>query len=193
MDVAETAGGYRDVLLRYLDVGVDLGPLAVQEGLRPGCDICGETLPNIPGGDKAAGHPPAGVSGPLEMFKNLSPKVSGHQRAECAGGGVADVVNDLLCDDAQAWAGAESCTCGQRIWRRAISFRSRGAPSAMAAQTQAVPAAAAAMRDSASATTFDVPGTYTSWFVYSVMNARCRCWRPEVSGETLLRAKIKGL
>jgi hypothetical protein len=35
------------------------------------------------------------------MFKNLSPKVSGHQREECAGGGVADEVKDadLLCDD----------------------------------------------------------------------------------------------
>jgi hypothetical protein len=28
MDVAETAGGYRDVLRRYLYMAVDLGPLA---------------------------------------------------------------------------------------------------------------------------------------------------------------------
>jgi hypothetical protein len=49
--VAETAGGYRDVLRRYLDVAVDFGPLAAQAGLRPGCDIIGEALPNIPGGD----------------------------------------------------------------------------------------------------------------------------------------------
>jgi hypothetical protein len=63
----------------------------------------------------------------------------------------------------------------------------------MAAQTRTVPAAAAAGRDSVSATTFDVPGKYTSWFVYSEMNARWHCWRPEVGGETLLRAKIKGL
>ena len=57
-----------------------------------------------------AGRPPAGVSGPVEMFKNLSPKVSRHQRAECAGGGLAEEVEvaDLLCDDAQAWAGTES-------------------------------------------------------------------------------------
>jgi hypothetical protein len=61
-----------------------------------------------------------------------------------------------------------ACTCGQRIWRRAISFRSRGALSAMAAQTRAVPAAAV----NASATTFYVPGMYTIWFVYSEMNAR---------------------
>jgi hypothetical protein len=67
-------------------------------------------------------------------------------------------------------------TCGQRIWRRAISFRSRGALSAVAAQTQAVPVVAAARRESVSATTFDIPGTYTSWFVYSEMNARCRCF-----------------
>jgi hypothetical protein len=32
VDVAETAGGYRDVQHRYLDVAVDLGPLAVQAG-----------------------------------------------------------------------------------------------------------------------------------------------------------------
>jgi hypothetical protein len=44
VDVAETAGGYRDVLRRYLDVAVDFGPLTAQAGLRQGCDICGETL-----------------------------------------------------------------------------------------------------------------------------------------------------
>jgi hypothetical protein len=82
-----------------------------------------------------------------------------------------------------------ACTCEQRIWRRAISFRSRGALSAMAVQTRAVPAAAAAWWDSESATKFDVPGTYTSWFVYSEMKAMCHCWRPEVGGEILLRAK----
>jgi hypothetical protein len=86
-----------------------------------------------------------------------------------------------------------ACTCGQRIWRRAISFRSRCALLAMAVQTRAVPEAAAAGRDSESATTFDVLGTYTRWFVYSEMNARCLCWQPEVGGETLLRVKIKGL
>jgi hypothetical protein len=72
-----------------------------------------------------------------------------------------------------------------------ISFRSRGNLSLMAANTRAVPAATAAGWDSASATTFDVPGTYTSWLVYSEMNAMWRCWQPEVGGETLLRAKIK--
>jgi hypothetical protein len=86
-----------------------------------------------------------------------------------------------------------ACTWGQRIWRRAISLRSRGDLSAMAAQTQAFPAAATARRDSSSATTLDVPGTYTSWLVYSEINAMWRCGRPEVGGEILLRAKIKGL
>jgi hypothetical protein len=45
----------------------------------------------------------------MEVFENLSPKVSGYQWAECAGGGVADEVKvvNLLCDDAQAWSGAE--------------------------------------------------------------------------------------
>jgi hypothetical protein len=65
-----------------------------------------------------------------------------------------------------------ACTCGQRICLRAMSFRSRGNLSAMAAQTWVGPAAATAGRDSASATTFDIPGTYTSWFVYYEMNAR---------------------
>jgi hypothetical protein len=57
-----------------------------------------------------AGCLPAGVSGPVEMFKNLSPKVSRHQRAVCAGGGIAEEVEvaDLLCDVSQAWAGTES-------------------------------------------------------------------------------------
>jgi hypothetical protein len=104
------AGGYWDVLRRYLYMAVDLSPLAAQAGLRPGSDICGEALPNIPGGDKAAGHPPARVGRPVEVFENLSSKASGYQRAECASGGVTDEVKvaDLLCDDAQAWAGAES-------------------------------------------------------------------------------------
>ncbi len=50
------------------------------------------------------------MSGPVEMFQNLFPEVSGYQRAECAGGGVTDEfkVADLLCDDEQIWAGAES-------------------------------------------------------------------------------------
>jgi hypothetical protein len=29
------------------------------------------------------------VGGPVEVFKNLLPKVSGYQRAECSGGRVA--------------------------------------------------------------------------------------------------------
>ncbi len=38
-----------------------------------------------------------------------------------------------------------------------------------------------------------VPGKYLSWLVYSEMKARWRCWRPEVGGETLCRAKMSGL
>jgi hypothetical protein len=45
--VAETAGGYRDVLGRNLYMAVDLGPLAVQAGLRPGGNIRGETFPDV--------------------------------------------------------------------------------------------------------------------------------------------------
>ncbi len=50
-----------------------------------------------------------------------------------------------------------------------------------------------AVTESASATTLVVPGKYLSWLVYSEIKARWRCWRPEVGGETLCRAKISGL
>jgi hypothetical protein len=50
------------------------------------------------------------VGGPVEVFENLMPEVSGYQRAKCSGGCVAQEVKvaDLLCDDAQPRAGAES-------------------------------------------------------------------------------------
>jgi hypothetical protein len=124
VDVAETVGGYWDVLRRYLYVAEDLGLLAAQAGLRPGSDICGEALPNIPGGDEAAGCPPARVGSPMEVFENLSPKVSGYQWAECAGGGVADevkVVVTFCVMMRRPGLEQRACTCGQRIWRRAIS------------------------------------------------------------------------
>ncbi len=91
-------------------MAVDLGPLAAQTGLHPGGDVCGETLPNIPGGDEGAGRPPARVGVPVEVFENLSPKVSGYRGAESAGGGVANEVKVAhpLCDDVQTWAGTES-------------------------------------------------------------------------------------
>jgi hypothetical protein len=110
MDVAETGGGYRDVLRQYLYVAVYFSLLAVQACLCPGRDICGEAFPNIPRGDVAVGRPHARVGGPVEVFEYLLPKVSGHQRAECTGRGVADEVKvaDLLRDDVQARAGAES-------------------------------------------------------------------------------------
>jgi hypothetical protein len=46
----------------------------------------------------------------VEVFENLMPEVSGYQRAKCSGGCVAQEVKvaDLLCDDAQPRAGAES-------------------------------------------------------------------------------------
>jgi hypothetical protein len=102
--MAETVVGYWDVLRWYLYMAVYFGPLAVHADFHPGCDVCGETLLNIPGGDEAAGRPHAGVGGPVEVFKYLSPKVYGHQQAECGGGGVANEVKvaDLLRNDAQA-------------------------------------------------------------------------------------------
>jgi hypothetical protein len=55
----------------------------------------------------------------VEVFENLSPKVSGYQWAECAGGGVTDDVKvaNLLCDDVQAWAGAKSLY----LWAKDLS------------------------------------------------------------------------
>jgi hypothetical protein len=48
---------------------VDFGPLAAKTGPGPGCDVCGETFPYIPGGDEVAGCPPARASGSVEVFK----------------------------------------------------------------------------------------------------------------------------
>jgi hypothetical protein len=50
------------------------------------------------------------MGGPVEVFKNLTPEVSGYQRAKRSGGRVAQEVKvaDLLGDDAQPRAGAES-------------------------------------------------------------------------------------
>jgi hypothetical protein len=105
--MAETAGGHWDVLWGYLYVAVDLGPLAAQTGLCPGS---GKTFPHILGGYETAGHPPTRMGGAVDIFENLSPQVPGNQRVEGAGGGVSDEVKvaDLLCDDAQTWAGTES-------------------------------------------------------------------------------------
>jgi hypothetical protein len=66
-----------------------------------------------------AGRSPARVGGPVEVFENLSPKVSGYQRAECAGGRVSDEVKvaNLLCDDAQTRAGAE----GLYLWAKDLA------------------------------------------------------------------------
>ncbi len=75
-----------------------------------------------------------------------------------------------------------------------MSLRSKGALSAMAAQTGAAVAAMPETgRESASAMTLDVPGTNTRMLGYSDMNARWRFLRPDVGGDTLLRAKIRGV
>ena len=76
-----------------------------------------------------------------------------------------------------------------------MSRRSKGALSAMAAQLRTAAAVAELERgrDSAFATTLDIPNTYTSWVVYSEMKARWRCWRPDASGDTLVRAHNSGL
>jgi hypothetical protein len=48
-------------------------------------------------------------------------------------------------------------------------------------------------RDSAFAATLDIPGMYTKWMMYSEMNARWCCWRPDNGGDTLVRADSSGL
>jgi hypothetical protein len=176
-------------------MAVDLGPLAAQAGLRPGGDICEETFYTYLEEMRRRVACLPGWAVPCRCSKTCRRRSLGTSGRK------------ILVDESpmrSRWPtfcvmmrspGLErrACTCGQRIWRRAMSLRSRGDLSAMAAQTQAVPAAAATGRDSASATTLDVPGRYTSWLVYSEMKARWRCWQPEVGGETLCRAKTKGL
>ncbi len=46
--MAENAPGYQYVLSQDLYVAVELGPLAVQAGPRPGSDIIGETFLYVP-------------------------------------------------------------------------------------------------------------------------------------------------
>jgi hypothetical protein len=106
----DVARGYWNVLRRYLYVAVNFGPLAAEAGFCPGCDVCGETFPYIPGGDEATGRPPARVGGSVEVFEYLSPKVSGYQRVKSSRGRVADEVKvaDLLGDDARPRAGTEN-------------------------------------------------------------------------------------
>jgi hypothetical protein len=89
-------------------MAVNFGPLAAEAGFCPGCEVCGEAFPYIPGGDEAAGRPLARVSGSVEVFEYLPPKVSGYQQAKSSR--VADEVKvaDLLGDDAQPRAGTES-------------------------------------------------------------------------------------
>ncbi len=65
MDVAEPACGNGDVLSRYLDMVVDLGPLAVQAFPVPGSDVLGEVSPDLPGRHEAAGCPHTGVGSPV--------------------------------------------------------------------------------------------------------------------------------
>ncbi len=85
------------------------------------------------------------------------------------------------------------CTCGQRICRRAMSLRLSGLWSVMAAQMAADPGGEAVGWDNASATTLDLPGTWSRSVVYSAMKASCLCWRPDHGGETLCRAATSGL
>jgi hypothetical protein len=100
------------------------------------------------------------MSGPVEMFKNLSPKVSGYQRLECAGGRVTDEVKvvDLVCDDAQTLAGAESLYLWAKNLAEGHIIQGRSVGDGFA--DLGGPAEAAAGRDSMSAKTFDIPDTY---------------------------------
>ncbi len=135
MDVAETAGGFRDVLWRYLYVALDLGSLAAQAGLRqevtsvespfytyleemrrrvarwPGWAVpwrCSNTCRRRSLGTGGRNVPvdesPMRSRSPTFFVMMRSPRLE-----------------------------RRACTCGQRIWRRDISLRSRGALSAMVA------------------------------------------------------------
>ena len=77
VDVAETVGGYRDVLQRYLYVAMDFGPLTEKASLCPIVDIVGQTFPDVPGGDEAAGCPHTWVGRAVEVVEHLAAKILG--------------------------------------------------------------------------------------------------------------------
>ncbi len=112
----------------------------------------------------------------MEVFKNLTPEVPGYQRAERSGGGVAQEVEvtDLLGDDAQPRAGAESFYLWAEDLAESHVPEVQGClvGDGCAAHSALAATAAAAGRDSASATTLVVPGKYFSWLVYSEIKAR---------------------
>ncbi len=95
------------------------GAGAVQAGLRPGGDVCGETFPNIPVG--LGGRSPAcwGEQPRGGVQNTCSRRSLGYERTEGAGGGVANEVKvvDLLCDDAQALDGVE----GLYLWAKDLA------------------------------------------------------------------------
>ena len=56
-----------------------------------------------------------------------------------------------------------------------------------------VPAVPSDGLDSASATTFSVPGVWRISVVNSEMYAKCRCWRADQGGDTRTIAETSGL
>jgi hypothetical protein len=81
VDVAEAVHGYRYVLRRYPCRAVDLGPLAVQAGPRPGGDFSDESLPYLPGSGwrEVAGGLHLGWQRRVVGGQNLLAKVPGYQ------------------------------------------------------------------------------------------------------------------
>ncbi len=80
VDVAETAGGYRNVLRRYLYVAVDFSSLSEKASLCPVVDVVGQSFPHVPGGNEAAGCTHTWMGRAVEVVEHLAAEVRGNQR-----------------------------------------------------------------------------------------------------------------
>jgi hypothetical protein len=63
-------------------MAVDICPLAVQAGPRTDSDFGGEALPDIPGGNEAAGGVHTWVSGAVQVFEHVPAEIYGDQGVE---------------------------------------------------------------------------------------------------------------
>jgi hypothetical protein len=111
--------------------------------------------------------------------------------------GVAEDVQiaDFLFDNTQLLAEEEVLYLSAEDLTEGHVLKVKGALSVMAAQQEAAPVTAVPEvgRDHASTTTLDTPCIHTKKLVYSKINDRWRCWRPDDNGDTLVRADSSSL
>ncbi len=108
------------------------------------------------------------------VVKNLSAKVLWYQVSKHPRGGIAEELQiaDFLFDNTQLRAEEEVLYLSAEDLTEGHVLKVKGALSVMAAQQETAPAMAVPEvgRDSAYATTLDIPGIYTKKLVYSKMN-----------------------